>query len=67
MMMMTGGSDDIFERLDQFSEKFKQGMKAQFYCSFVSSGHVETGKKEATVTYSSKAPPKPLNKPEFVE
>lgn len=48
-------NDDILERLDEYSERFKDTMKAKFESSFVSSGAINTGKKEATVTFIKKS------------
>lgn len=59
MMMDTrrivGNSGDILDRLDEYSDRFKDTMKAKFAMNFVSSGEVTTAKNEATVTFVKKA------------
>jgi len=45
---------DPFDRLDALQDTFKQTMKSQFQTSFVSSGNVQTTKKEATITFAKK-------------
>ena len=40
--------------MDEYSERFKDTMKAQFNQTFVSSGKVQTTAKEATVTFIKK-------------
>ncbi|TNV85523.1 hypothetical protein FGO68_gene1017 [Halteria grandinella] len=46
--------ENVLDRLDQYSEQFKQSMKATFSNNFVQTGTVQTGRKEATVTYMKK-------------
>ena len=53
-MRRSFGGEDLLDRLDQYSDRFKETMKSQFNSSFVSSGAVLTGPKEATVTYLKK-------------
>jgi hypothetical protein len=58
MMMETrrivGNTGDILDRLDEYSDRFKDTMKAKFAMNFVSTGEVTTAKKEATVTFVTK-------------
>jgi hypothetical protein len=51
---MVGRSGDILDRLDEYSDRFKDTMKAKFVMNFVSSGEVTTVKKEASVTFVKK-------------
>ena len=53
-MRQKFGGENLLDRLDQYSDRFKETMKAQFNSSFVSSGAVLTGPKEATVTFLKK-------------
>ena len=48
------GGGDLLDHIDQYSDRFKNTMKNQFQSSFVSSGTVTTGRKEATVTFIKK-------------
>ena len=49
--IMGSRSGDMLDRLDEYSDRFKDTMKAKFAQSFVSSGEINTAKKEATVTF----------------
>jgi hypothetical protein len=51
---MVGRPGDILDRLDEYSDRFKDTMKAKFSMNFVSSGEVTTVKKEASVTFVKK-------------
>ena len=48
------GGENILDRLDVYSDRFKLSMKNQFRSSFVSSGTINTAKKEATITFIKK-------------
>ena len=52
---IVGNSGDILDRLDEYSDRFKDTMKAKFAMNFVSSGEVTTAKNEATITFVKKA------------
>ena len=51
---LMGGTGDVFDRIDEYSDRFKDTMKAKFAQSFVSSGEINTARKEATVTFVKK-------------
>lgn len=58
MMMETrrivGNTGEILDRLDEYSDRFKDTMKAKFAMNFVSTGEVTTAMKEATITFVKK-------------
>ena len=54
LFQANNGGGNILDRMDEYSERFKDTMKAQFNQTFVSSGKVQTTAKEATVTFIKK-------------
>eukprot|EP00347_Sterkiella_histriomuscorum_P009775 403339941 len=51
----TENQGDVFDNMDQFSDRLKDQMKAKFSQNFISSGKVQTTSKEATVTFIKKS------------